>query len=127
MATALMGYGGWRARVPGFSPVEVFGPLAESLDLWERLRIPWGRIGILEEIAQALAIRGHPEEAFVLWGAVDATGIQAPAKIGRRRRTDAYVASLPPEQTDAWRARGSAMTTDVAVAYARRLVADTCA
>jgi predicted ATPase len=126
VATALMATGGWRARVPGFSPTEIFGPLAESLDLWERLRIPWGRIGILEEIAQALVIRGQPEEGFVLWGAVDATGIQAPAKIGRRRRTDAYVASLPPEQTDAWRARGAAMSTDLAIAHARRLLGDAC-
>ena len=119
-----MATGGWRARVPGFSPAEVFGLLAESLDLWERLRVPWGRIGMLEEIAQALAIRGQPEEAFVLWGAVDATGIQAPAKIGRRRRTDAYVATLPPDLTDAWRARGAAMITDLAIAHARRLVAE---
>src|SRR5262249_13822547 len=33
LATALMGQGGWRARVSRFSRAEVFAPLAESLDL----------------------------------------------------------------------------------------------
>ena len=124
LATTLMATGGGRARVPGFSAGEVFGPLAESLDIWERLRIPWGRVAILEEVAQALAIRGRPQEAVLLWGAVDAMGIEAPAKVGRRRRTDAYIGVLPGDQAEAWRANGAAMTADQGIAYARRLVAD---
>ena len=123
LATALMGHGGWQARLHQFSDADVVGPLVESLDLWERLRIPWGRIGILEEIAQARAIRGHPDEAFVLWGAVDASGIQAPSKVGRQRRTASFVSDIPPEQSDAWCGRGTAMTLDQAVAYARRVLA----
>ena len=119
-----MGHGGWRAHLRQFTDADVVGPLVESLDLWERLRIPWGRIGILEEIAQARAIRGHPDEAFVLWGAVDASGIQAPSKVGRQRRTASFVSDIPPEQSDAWRCgRGTAMTLDQAVAYARRVLA----
>ena len=106
LATALLGHGGWRARVANATTVDVFGPLAESLDLWERLRIPWGRVAVIEEIAQALAIRGHHEEAFVLWGAVDASGIQAPSKVGRTRRTDPYIADVPTEQSESWRRRG---------------------
>jgi hypothetical protein len=122
LAVALLGQGGWRARVPNFSDDEVFGPLIESLDLWDRLRIPWGRIGILEEIAQARAIRGDPQSAFVLWGAVDACGLQAPSKVGRGRRTGSYVADIPLEQRDSWRTQGAAMSVDHAVAYARRLL-----
>jgi hypothetical protein len=119
LAGALMGQGGWRARVPRFADAQVYGPLSESLDLWERLRIPWGRIGILEEIAQARAIRGHPADAFVLWGAVDASGVQAPSKIGRHRRTSSYLSDIPSQQSDAWRAQGAAMTLDQAVVHAR--------
>ena len=47
--------------------------LCEAVDLWERLRMPVGRLEVIEEIAQALAIRGAKEEPFVLFGAVDAT------------------------------------------------------
>ena len=105
LATALLGHGGWRARVADATTADVFGPLVESLDLWERLRIPWGRVAVIEEIAQALAIRGHQEEAFVLWGAVDASGIQAPSKVGRIRRTDPYIADVPTELSESWRRR----------------------
>ena len=119
VAHALLGWGGWKARVD-CSDQEVFAPLLESLDLWERLRIGWGRLAVTEEIAQALAIRGRGEEAFVLWGAVDASGLQAPAKIGRARRTDFYVSDISATQKAGWHADGSAMTLDQAVGYARR-------
>ena len=117
-----MGYGGWQARLADASSVDVFDPLLESLELWERLRIPWGRVAITEEVAQALAIRGHPEEAFVLWGAADASGIQAPSKVGRDFRTRAFLADVPGEQSESWRRRGASMTLDEAVNYARRVL-----
>ncbi len=122
LAVSLLGQGGWRARLPDATNFEVFGPLVESLDLWERLRIPWGRIVITEEIAQALAIRGHPEEAYVLWGAADASGIQAPAKIGRDRRAGPYIALIPTDQTHVWHSRGAAMTLDHAITFARQVL-----
>ena len=56
-------------------------------------------------------------------GAGDATGVQAPAKIGRGRRTDAYLTTVSPDHAEAWRAQGAAMATDQAVAYARRVLA----
>jgi predicted ATPase/class 3 adenylate cyclase len=123
LGTALMGHGGWRARLPEATLDDVFSPQAESLDLWDRLRIPWGLVAVAEEIAQSLAIRGYHEEAFVLWGAVDNTGIQAPSKVGRSRRTDGYIAQIPQHRAAAWRARGAAMTIDQTVAYARRSIA----
>jgi predicted ATPase/class 3 adenylate cyclase len=123
LATALMGHGGWQARLPEATLDDVFGPQVESLDLWDRLRVPWGLVAVSEEIAQSLAIRGHHEEAFVLWGAVDSTGIQPPAKVGRHRRADPYITQIPEDQASAWRARGAAMTTDQRVAFARRTMA----
>ena len=78
---------------------------------------------VLEEIAQALAIRERPEEAFVLWAAVDATGVQAPSKVGRERRAGPYVAGIAVQQQERWRARGSAMPLDHAISYAQRVVA----
>jgi predicted ATPase len=122
LAVALLGHGGWRARLPECSRAEVFGPLVESLDLWERLRIAWGRIAVVEEIAQALAVRGLAEEAFVLWGAADASGLQAPAKIGRERRTAVYLSDVPTARREAWQARGAAMAMDTAIAYARAVI-----
>jgi hypothetical protein len=123
LATALMGHGGWQARLPEATLDDVFGPQAESLDLWDRLRVPWGLVAVAEEIAQSLAIRGYPEEALVLWGAVDGTGIQAPSKVGRRRRTDPYLTQVSQDQATAWRARGAEMTADETVAFARRTLA----
>ena len=122
LANHLLGHGGWRARLADATTADVFSPLAESLDLWERLRIPWGRVAVIEEIAQALAIRGNHKEAFVLWGAADASGIQVAAKVGRARRTDPYIADLPAEQTGTWYSQGAAMTLDHAVAFARTVV-----
>ena len=95
LGTALLGDGGWRAPLPDASVDDVFGPLAESLELWDRLRIPWGLVCLAEETAQALAIRGHPEEAFVLWGAVDNSGIQTANKVGRHRHSDSYLTQVP--------------------------------
>jgi hypothetical protein len=118
-----MGFGGWQAGLPGATPDDVFGPQAESLELWDRLRIPWGLVAVAEEIAQSLAIRGYHHEAFVLWGAVDNTGLQAPSKVGRSRRAGPYIAHISEEQAAAWRSRGAAMTIDQAVAYARRTLA----
>ena len=123
LGTALLGDGGWRAPLPDASVDDVFGPLAESLELWDRLRIPWGLVAVAEETAQALAIRGHPEEAFVLWGAVDNSGIQTANKVGRHRRADSYLTQVPPDQATAWRARGAGMTADETVAFARRTLA----
>jgi len=122
LGVALMGHGGWRAQLPDATVDDVFGPQAESLDLWDRLRIPWGIVAVAEEIAQAFAIRGMFEEGFVLWGAVDRTGIQPPSKVGRRRAT-AYIAEVPQDEASAWQARGAAMTLDELVAYGRRTVA----
>ena len=124
LAGILMGFGGWQATLPDASLDDVFGPQAESLDLWDRLRIPWGLVAVAEEIAQSLAIRGYHEGAFVLWGAVDSTGIQAPSKVGRGRRADPYIEDVPADQAAAWRARGEAMTLDQTVAFARRALAD---
>jgi predicted ATPase len=123
LGTALMGYGGWQARLPEASLDDVFGPQTESLDLWDRLRIPWGLVAVAEEIAQSLAIRGYHEEAFVLWGAVDGTGIQPPSKVGRHRRADPYLNEVPQVQAAAWSSQGAAMTIDQLVAYARRTLA----
>jgi predicted ATPase/class 3 adenylate cyclase len=123
LGTALMGYGGWRARSPDASLEDVFGPLAESLECWDRLRVPWGLIAVAEEIAQSLAVRGHHQEAIVLFGAVDRAPIQAPSKVGRHRRVDAYISHLPEEQVAAWRTRGATMSTDQAVEFARRTLA----
>ena len=123
LGTSLLGDGGWRARVPDATVDDVFGPLAESLELWDRLRIAWGLVALAEETAQALAIRGHPEEAFVLWGAIDNSGIQVASKVGRHRRADPYLTQVPPDQANAWQARGAAMTADETVAFARRTLA----
>ncbi len=123
LAGDLMGHGGWQAALPESTLDDVFGPQAESLELWDRLRVPWGLVAVAEEIAQSLAIRGYHEEAFVLWGAVDSTGIQAPSKVGRRRRTDPYLSQVPQDQGTAWRARGAGMTADETVAFARRTIA----
>ena len=123
LGTALLGEGGWQARLPDSTVDDVFGPLAESLELWERLRIPWGLVALAEETAQALAIRGHHEEAFVMWGAVDSSGIQTANKVGRHRRADPYLTQVPLDQVTAWRARGAGMTADQTVAYARRTLA----
>jgi predicted ATPase/class 3 adenylate cyclase len=123
LGSALMGFGGWQATLPDSTLDDVFTPQAESLDLWERLRIPWGFVAAAEEIAQSLAIRGHHEEAYVLWGAIDSTGIQAPSKIGRHRRVAPYTTDIPQDQAVAWRERGTAMTMDQAVALARRTIA----
>ncbi len=79
---------------------------------------------VAEAIAQSLAIRGFHEPAFVLWGAVDRTGIQAPLQTGRSRQSDRYTAEVPPHEAQAWRARGSTMTIDQTVAFARRTLAD---
>ncbi len=94
VANNLMALGGWRARLPEATTRDVFGPLLESVELWERLRIPWGRVLVLEEIAQALAIRGHPEQAVVLFAAVDAGEVQAPAKVGRERRAGPHLSGI---------------------------------
>ncbi len=118
LGSALMADGGWRAELPDATLDDVFGPQLESLELWDRLRVPWGFVAVAEEIAQSLAIRGHPEEAFVLWGAVDGTGIQPPSKVGRHR-ADPYIAHVPNDQAATWRARGAAMTMDQTVAFAR--------
>jgi predicted ATPase/class 3 adenylate cyclase len=123
LGTALMGYGGWQARLPESTLDDVFGPQAESLELWDRLRIHWGLVAVAEEIAQSLAIRGYHEQGFVLWGAVDSTGIQPPSKVGRHPRADQYITEIPVEQADAWRARGAAMTIDQTVAFSRRTIA----
>ena len=103
LGNSLMGFGGWQATLPDATLDDVLGPQAESLDLWDRLRIPWGLVAVAEEIAQSLAIRGFHEEAFVLWGAVDSTGIQAPSKVGRSRRTDPYIESVPQDHAVEWR------------------------
>jgi hypothetical protein len=123
LGNALLGDGGWRARVPDATVDDVFGPLAESLDLWDRLRIPWGLVAVAEETAQALAIRGYHEEAFVLWGAVDNSEIQTANKVGRHRRADPYLTQVPLDQATAWRARGAGMTADETFAFARRTLA----
>ena len=123
LGTALMAQGGWQARLPDATLDDVFGPQAESLDLWDRLRIPWGLVAVAEEIAQSLAIRGYHEQAFVLWGAVDSAEIQPPSKVGRYRRADPYLTQVPPDQATAWRARGAGMTADETVAFARRTLA----
>ena len=119
----LMALGGWQATLPDATLDDVFGPQAEALDLWERLRVPWGLVAAAEEIAQSLAIRGYHEEAFVLWGAVDRTGIQPPSKVGRHRRADQYITEISEEQAGAWRAHGATMTMDQTVAFARRTLA----
>jgi hypothetical protein len=80
LATALLADGSWRPRLARASSTDVFAPLAESLEVWDRLRVPWGRVAVIEETARALAIRDQHEAAFVLWGAADASGIQAPSK-----------------------------------------------
>jgi predicted ATPase/DNA-binding SARP family transcriptional activator len=122
LAATLMGSGGWSARLASATTADVFDPLAESLELWDRLRVPWGRVAVIEEIAQALAIRGKHEEAVVLWDAADASGIQAPSKI---KRPDARSCPSPiaTEQTDVGYSRSAAMTLDGAVAFARDTVA----
>jgi hypothetical protein len=122
LGTALMGRGGWRAQLPDATLVDVFGPQAESLDLWDRLRVPWGIVAVAEEIAQSLAIRGFREEAFVLWGAVDKTEIRPPSIVGRRRAAP-HIVDVPQEQASAWQASGATMTLDELVAYARKTVA----
>ena len=101
--------------------VDVFDPLLESLELWERLRIPWGRVAITEEVAQALAIRGHPEQPSSS-GAQLTCRIQAPSKVGRARRTRPLLADVPAELSETWRRRGLSMTLDEAVLYARRVL-----
>ena len=123
LANNLMGQGGWRASFPEASISDVFGPLAESLDLWDRLRMPWGRVAVIEEIAQALAIRGHPEAAFVLWATADASPIQAPSKVGRVRHAGASIANVSPQAAASWSAHGRAMSLDQALTYARLTVA----
>jgi predicted ATPase/class 3 adenylate cyclase len=123
LATALMGYGGWQARVPAATVDEVFSPQAEALELWDRLRVPWGVVAVSEEIAQSLAIRGYHEEAFMLWGAVDNSGIQPPSKVGRHFRADPYITEISEDQAKAWSARGAAMTIDQMVAFTRRTIA----
>lgn len=122
LGMALLGDGGWRARLPDTTVDDVFGPLAESLELWERLRIPFGVVAV-EEVAQALAIRGHHEEAFVLWGAIDNSGIQTANMVGRHRRAGPYLTQVPPDQATAWQARGARMTAAQTVAFARRTIA----
>ena len=102
-----MAFGGWQARLSDATLDDVFGPQAESLELWDRLRDPWGLVAVAEEIAQSLAIRGYHEEAFVLWGAVDSTGIQAPSKVDRSRTPIPYIADVSEQQADAWRAQGA--------------------
>ena len=79
LAAALPAQGGFSARLADATTADVFAPFAESLELWDRLRVPWGRVLSIEVLAAALAVRGHHEEAFVLWGASDASGIQAPS------------------------------------------------
>jgi predicted ATPase/DNA-binding SARP family transcriptional activator len=123
LASTLMGYGGWQARLPAATANDIFDPLAESLDLWERLRIPWGRVAVIEEIAQALAIRGHHDRAFTLWGAVDSSGIQAPSKVGRPH-ADPHLSGIPTERSGSWYSQGSTMSLDRAVAYARDTLTD---
>ena len=120
LATTLMGVGGWRARLTSATDLEVFAPLLESLEMWERLRIPWGRISATEETAQALAVRGWHRPAFVLWGAIDASGLQAPSKVGRELRTRAAVASVTTEDRAAWTSAGAQLTLDAAMAFATR-------
>lgn len=122
LGVALMGQGGWRARLPEATLDDVFAPQAESLDLWDRLRVPWGIVAVAEEIAQSLAIRGFREEAFVLWGAVDKSEIRPPSMVGRRRAAP-FITDIPHDQAAAWQARGATMTPDELVAYARTTVA----
>ncbi len=122
LGVALMGQGGWRAQLPDATLADVFGPQAESLDLWDRLRVAWGIFAVAEEIAQALAIRGFREEAFVLWGAVDKSGIRPPSMVGRRSAAP-YITDIPHDQATAWQAQGATMTADELVAYARKTLA----
>ena len=122
LAAVLPAQGGFSARLEDVTTADVFAPFAESLELWDRLRVPWGRVLSIEVLAAALAVRGHHEEAFVLWGASDASGIQAPGKFGRPG-VHPYVAHVPGEQTARWYSRGKAMTLDRAVAFAREAVA----
>jgi hypothetical protein len=122
LGAALLGYGGWRARLPEATLEDVFGPLAESLELWDRLRVAWGRVAVSEEIAQALATRGHQDEAFVLWGAIDRSGILVPAMVNRHR-TGPHLTGIPDGRVAAGRARGAEMTIDEAVSFARGAVA----
>ena len=93
-----MSLGGWQAGLPEATLDDVFGPQAESLELWDRLRVPWGLVAVTEEIARSPAIRGYPEPAFVLWGTVDNMGIQAPSKVVRTRRANLYIAHVSQEQ-----------------------------
>ena len=59
----------------------------------------------------------------MLWGAVDNSGIQTAAKVGRHRRADPYLTEIAEDQATAWRARGAGMTADETVAFARRTLA----
>ena len=122
VANNLMALGGWRARLPEATTRDVFGPLLESAELWERLRIPWGRVLVLEEIAQALAIRGHPAHAVVLFAAIDAGEVQAPAKVGRERRAGPHLSGIDEDDLVQWRTRGTTLTIDQAMALARDAV-----
>ena len=113
---------GWSARLADATTADVFAPLAESLELWDRLRVPWGRVLSIGEIAAALAVRGHHEAAFVLWGACDACGIHDWSKF-HRPGVHPYVAHVPGAQAAGWYSRGNMMTLDRAVAFARETVA----
>jgi predicted ATPase/DNA-binding SARP family transcriptional activator len=121
LAVGLQAQGGWSARLADATTADVFAPLAESLELWDRLRVPWGRVLTVGEIAAALAVRGYPEAAFVLWGVCDACGIHD-TEFGRPG-VHPYIAHVPGEQTARWYNRGKAMTLDRAVAFARETVA----
>ena len=122
LAAALTSQGGWSARLADATTADVFAALAESLELWDRLRVPWGRLLSIGSISGALAVRGYHQEAFVLWGACDACGIYTRNNFGRIG-VHPYVAHLPGEQTARWYSRGKAMTLDRAVAYAREALA----
>jgi hypothetical protein len=122
LAAALPAQGGCSARLADAATADVFAPFAESLELWDRLRVPWGRVLSIECLAAALAVRGHYEDAFVLWGASDACGIQAPPKVFRPG-VHPYVAHVPEAQSARWYNRGHTTTLDRAVAYAREAVA----
>jgi predicted ATPase/DNA-binding SARP family transcriptional activator len=121
LAVTLAAQGEWRARIPDVSTSDVYTPLLESLDLWERLRVPWGRVMAAEEIALALAIRGQPEASFVLWGAADTTGIDAPGKWSRPS-VDPYLKDVAADRRASWRRRGEAMTLDQALSYGRQVL-----
>ena len=109
------------ARLADATTADVFAPLAESLELWDRLRIPWG-------VSPSSKRSPRPSPSAATTKRHSSCGppstCQAFKPPQRSAVTAAPTDTSPPSLRNALNPgpNGAAMTFDQAIAYARRVI-----